>query len=93
MVVFSQLLFRFPAKVEYNELMIDVACAVEYLHHGLSTPVLHCDLKPSNILLDDDMVAHVSDFGISKLLEQGQSKTITDTMPTIGYIARGNYLF
>ncbi|XP_054810847.1 receptor kinase-like protein Xa21 isoform X2 [Prosopis cineraria] len=68
-------------------IMINVAHALEYLHHGLSTPVVHCDLKPSNILLNDDMVAHVSDFGISKLLAEGQSMTYTKTIPTIGYIA------
>ncbi|XP_054789386.1 receptor kinase-like protein Xa21 [Prosopis cineraria] len=68
-------------------IMINVAYALEYLHHGLSIPVVHCDLKPSNILLDGDMVAHVSDFGISKLLDEGQSKTHTETIPTIGYIA------
>ena len=38
------------------EILIVVACSLEYLHHGYSTPVLHLDLKPSNVLLDEDMV-------------------------------------
>ncbi|KAJ7947131.1 Receptor-like protein kinase [Quillaja saponaria] len=68
-------------------IMIDVASALEYLHHGYSTPVVHCDLKPNNVLLDEDMVAHVADFGIAKLLDDGQSKTHTNTLATLGYIA------
>ncbi|CAL5410201.1 unnamed protein product [Camellia sinensis] len=69
------------------DIMIDVACALEYLHHDYSMPLVHCDLKPSNILLDDDMVAHVSDFGIAKLLDLGESVTHTNTITTFGYIA------
>ncbi|XP_059665084.1 probable LRR receptor-like serine/threonine-protein kinase At3g47570 isoform X2 [Cornus florida] len=68
-------------------IMIDVASAVEYLHHSCSTPVVHCDLKPSNILLDEDMVAHVSDFGIAKLLMENKSMAQTKTLGTIGYMA------
>ncbi|XP_028101244.1 probable LRR receptor-like serine/threonine-protein kinase At3g47570 [Camellia sinensis] len=69
------------------DIMIDVACALEYLHHDYSMPLVHCDLKPSNILLDDDMVAYVSDFGIAKLLDLGESVTHTKTIATFGYIA------
>ncbi|XP_054813363.1 putative receptor-like protein kinase At3g47110 [Prosopis cineraria] len=69
------------------DIMINVAFALEYLHHGLLAPIIHCDLKPSNILLDDEMIAHVSDFGISKLLNEGESKTYTETIHTIGYMA------
>ncbi|XP_059627834.1 receptor kinase-like protein Xa21 [Cornus florida] len=70
-------------------IMIDVACSLNYLHHDYSTRVVHCDLKPSNILLDEDMVAHVSDFGIAKFLEQGDSIALTKTLATFGYIAPG----
>ncbi|KAK6136110.1 hypothetical protein DH2020_030158 [Rehmannia glutinosa] len=68
-------------------IMIDVASALEYLHHGYSTPVIHCDLKPSNVLLDEDMVAHVSDFGMAKLLAGEDSVTHTRTLATWGYMA------
>ncbi|KAG8480054.1 hypothetical protein CXB51_025166 [Gossypium anomalum] len=47
---------------------IDVAHALEYLHHRCQILIIHCDLKPSNILLDAEMVAHISDFGLAKIL-------------------------
>ncbi|XP_022717282.1 probable L-type lectin-domain containing receptor kinase V.3 [Durio zibethinus] len=68
-------------------IMIDVASALEYLHHGQTVPLVHCDLKPSNVLLDEDMVAHLSDFGIAKLLGDEDSTIQTMTLATIGYIA------
>ncbi|XP_052287218.1 receptor kinase-like protein Xa21 [Citrus sinensis] len=69
-------------------IMIDVASALEYLHFGCSALVIHCDLKPSNVLLGDNMVAHLSDFGIAKLLiGEDQSMTQTQTLGTIGYMA------
>ncbi|PHT82854.1 hypothetical protein T459_11297 [Capsicum annuum] len=73
----------------------DVLCSLrhrnlvkEYLHHGCSLPVNHCDVKPSNILLDEDMVAHLSDFVISKLLGEDQGDLYTKTLATLGNIAR-----
>ncbi|CAL5074257.1 unnamed protein product [Urochloa decumbens] len=46
----------------------DVAEGMAYLHHHSPVKVIHCDLKPSNILINDDMTALVSDFGISRLV-------------------------
>ncbi|XP_016454974.2 uncharacterized protein LOC107779138 isoform X1 [Nicotiana tabacum] len=68
-------------------IMLDVAVAIEYLHHGHHTPIVHCDLKPANILLDEEMVAYVSDFGISKILAVSKSMAHTKTLGTLGYIA------
>ncbi|KAL9245391.1 hypothetical protein vseg_019052 [Gypsophila vaccaria] len=72
------------------DVAIDVAHALNYLHHECETPIVHRDLKPSNILLDNDKVAHVGDFGLSKFLTQpghpNQSSTI-GIKGTIGYTA------
>ncbi|XP_050257230.1 probable LRR receptor-like serine/threonine-protein kinase At3g47570 [Quercus robur] len=51
-----------------TNIAIDVACALDYLHHHCPMPVVHCDIKPSNILFDCDMIAHVGDFGLAKFL-------------------------
>ncbi|CAN6565426.1 unnamed protein product [Malus baccata var. baccata] len=47
---------------------IDVACALDYLHNRSHMPIVHCDIKPSNILLDSDMTACVGDFGLARYL-------------------------
>lgn len=75
------------------DIAIDVAVALEYLHHGNMYPIVHCDLKPSNVLLDEDMTAHVADFGISKLFEEGEAMGQTITLATIGYMAPGDDYF
>ncbi|GAV59090.1 LOW QUALITY PROTEIN: Pkinase domain-containing protein, partial [Cephalotus follicularis] len=63
---------------------IDIACALEYLHHHCETPVVHCDLKPSNVLLDDEMTAHVGDFGLAKFLSQHGEDAVTHESSSIG---------
>ncbi|XP_026450323.1 probable LRR receptor-like serine/threonine-protein kinase At3g47570 [Papaver somniferum] len=47
---------------------VDVASALNYLHHDSQSPIVHCDVKPSNVLLDDDLTAHVGDFGLAKFI-------------------------
>ncbi|XP_007226289.2 probable LRR receptor-like serine/threonine-protein kinase At3g47570 [Prunus persica] len=54
--------------VDRLNVAIDVACGLDYLHHDCEVAVAHCDLKPSNILLDRDMTAKIGDFGLAKLL-------------------------
>ncbi|XP_030924740.1 probable LRR receptor-like serine/threonine-protein kinase At3g47570 [Quercus lobata] len=76
---------------------IDVAYVLKYLHHHSQTPIVHCDLKPSNILLDEDMVAHVGDFGLVKyIFEASKNLSNTQTLScglkgSIGYIPLGNF--
>lgn len=88
--------------VQLVNICSDVAEGVAYLHHHSPVKVVHCDLKPSNILLDKDMTALVTDFGIARLV-----KGIDENIPTndsmsyssthgllcgsIGYIAPGIY--
>ncbi|XP_047306404.1 putative receptor-like protein kinase At3g47110 [Impatiens glandulifera] len=70
---------------------IDVASALDYLHYQCEPTVIHCDLKPSNILLDQQMVAHVGDFGLARLFhpEMGIShhSTSMGVIGTVGYAA------
>ncbi|KAJ1256514.1 hypothetical protein BS78_K012900 [Paspalum vaginatum] len=54
-------------------ILVNVADAMEYLHHHNQGTIVHCDLKPSNILLDDNMVAHVGDFGLARFIDSGAS--------------------
>ncbi|XP_030962200.1 probable LRR receptor-like serine/threonine-protein kinase At3g47570 [Quercus lobata] len=70
---------------------IDVASALDYLHHRCETPIVHCDLKPSNVLLNDDLVGHVGDFGLARFLRDvfqdcsiNQSSSI-GVRGTVGY--------
>ncbi|KAG2675054.1 hypothetical protein I3760_13G166400 [Carya illinoinensis] len=58
-----------------------------YLHEECSTQIIHCDIKPQNILLDEYYNARISDFGLAKLLMMNQSKTHTAIRGTKGYVA------
>ncbi|KAM7528998.1 hypothetical protein LguiB_032408 [Lonicera macranthoides] len=72
---------------------IDVASALDYLHNHCPTPIVHCDLKPRNILLDGEMTARVSDFGLARFLKQPSDEisqnqsSSTGIKGTIGYAA------
>jgi serine/threonine protein kinase len=74
---------------------VDIASALDYLHNRCTPPVVHCDLKPSNVLLDDEMVACLSDFGLAKFLSCDSSEGLNDLSRnagpkgSVGYIAPG----
>ncbi|KAF8645957.1 hypothetical protein HU200_066048 [Digitaria exilis] len=70
---------------------VNVADALDYLHHDCGRPTVHCDLKPNNILLDDDMNALLGDFGIARFYQDPQSTwagsvSSIGVKGTIGYI-------
>ncbi|CAN1168514.1 Putative receptor-like protein kinase At3g47110 [Linum perenne] len=73
--------------IERLNVAIDIASAVDYLHNNCGTPIVHCDLKPSNVLLDEDMVAHVGDFGLARFLStiKNPSSSTIGIKGTIGY--------
>ncbi|XP_071738527.1 LRR receptor-like serine/threonine-protein kinase EFR [Rutidosis leptorrhynchoides] len=66
--------------------LIDIASALDYLHNFCVPAIIHCDLKPSNILLDDDMLAHVGDFGLARFLGTDSYLNSSSVVKgTIGY--------
>ncbi|RWR82068.1 LEAF RUST 10 DISEASE-RESISTANCE LOCUS RECEPTOR-LIKE PROTEIN KINASE-like protein 2.1 isoform X3 [Cinnamomum micranthum f. kanehirae] len=70
------------------QIAVGIARGLEYLHRGCSTRIVHFDIKPHNILLDDDFCPKISDFGLAKLCPQQQSTlSMLDARGTIGYTA------
>ncbi|KAK8334201.1 hypothetical protein V6Z11_A10G258200 [Gossypium hirsutum] len=63
---------------------VDVAHALEYLHHCCETPIIHCDLKPSNVLLNGELVGHISDFGLAKILSGDKLNYSTNESSSLG---------
>jgi LRR receptor-like serine/threonine-protein kinase EFR len=89
-------LHRNLSLLQRMNIAIDVASALLYLHHHCQTPIIHCDLKPSNVLLDDDLTAHISDFGLARLLSESGRQAFLNQLSsvgisgTVGYAAPGN---
>ncbi|XP_058219488.1 probable LRR receptor-like serine/threonine-protein kinase At3g47570 isoform X3 [Rhododendron vialii] len=69
----------------------DVASALFYLHHHCLEPIVHCDLKPSNVLLDDDMVGHVGDFGLARFLVDRTRISSANQSSSIGLRGSSGY--
>ncbi|KAJ4837603.1 hypothetical protein Tsubulata_050400 [Turnera subulata] len=70
-----------------TQIALGIARGLLYLHEECSTQIIHCDIKPHNILLDECFDAKISDFGLAKLLFLDQSRTYTAIRGTKGYVA------
>ncbi|XP_044963117.1 LEAF RUST 10 DISEASE-RESISTANCE LOCUS RECEPTOR-LIKE PROTEIN KINASE-like 2.4 [Hordeum vulgare subsp. vulgare] len=71
-----------------NEIALGIARGINYLHQGCDMQILHFDIKPHNILLDNNFVPKVADFGLAKLYPRGDSFVPLSAMRgTVGYIA------
>uniref|UniRef100_A0A5B7BYA7 Receptor-like serine/threonine-protein kinase n=1 Tax=Davidia involucrata TaxID=16924 RepID=A0A5B7BYA7_DAVIN len=69
------------------EIAIGIARGLLYLHEECETQIIHCDIKPQNVLLDNNYTAKIADFGLAKLLMKDQTRTSTNLRGTMGYMA------
>ncbi|KAG6737325.1 hypothetical protein POTOM_058841 [Populus tomentosa] len=86
----ADLLFRterIPNWSHRVKIALDIARGILYLHEECEAPIIHCDIKPQNILMDDFWNAKISDFGLAKLLVPDQTRTFTIVRGTRGYLA------
>ncbi|KAM1756356.1 hypothetical protein ACFX11_005736 [Malus domestica] len=76
-----------PNWYQRRQIALEIARGLLYLHEESSSQIIHCDIKPQNILLDDSLTARISDFGLAKLLRIDQTLTMTGIRGTQGYVA------
>ncbi|CAH9147600.1 unnamed protein product [Cuscuta epithymum] len=76
--------------VDWNcrrKIVVDIAKGLSYLHEDCRQKILHLDIKPQNILLDENFNAKLSDFGLAKLISRDQAEVVTTMRGTPGYLA------
>jgi hypothetical protein len=103
------LLYEYLARGSLGEMLHGASCSLEwptrftvalgaaeglaYLHHDCKPRIIHRDIKSNNILLDDSFEAHVGDFGLAKVIDMPQSKSVSAVAGSYGYIAPGKLPF
>ncbi|KAL6536207.1 G-type lectin S-receptor-like serine/threonine-protein kinase SD2-5 [Orobanche gracilis] len=78
--------FMLDWDTRYN-IAVGTAKGLAYLHEDCDVKIVHCDIKPENVLLDGQFMAKVSDFGLAKLMTREQSHVFTTLRGTRGYLA------
>ncbi|XP_059431457.1 G-type lectin S-receptor-like serine/threonine-protein kinase LECRK3 [Corylus avellana] len=76
-----------PSWDERMEIALNIGRGILYLHEECEPQIIHCDIKPQNILMDENRCPKISDFGLAKLLKADQTRTFTDIRGTKGYVA------
>ncbi|KFK27854.1 hypothetical protein AALP_AA8G438100 [Arabis alpina] len=76
-----------PSWEDRRRIAVGIARGILYLHEECSEQIIHCDIKPHNILLDENYCPRISDFGLAKLLMMNQTHTLTNIRGTKGYVA------
>ncbi|KAK2357845.1 G-type lectin S-receptor serine/threonine-protein kinase LECRK1 [Trifolium repens] len=86
----ANLLFEGEVKLSWKERMklaLDVARGILYLHEECEVRIIHCNINPQNILMDESWTAKISDFGLARLSKRGHSRTKTEEDGTSRYMA------
>ncbi|KAK4587257.1 hypothetical protein RGQ29_024106 [Quercus rubra] len=76
-----------PSRESRAQIALGIGRGLLYLHEECETQIIHCDIKPQNVLLDNNNTAKIADFGLAKLLMPNQTRTNTNVRGTMGYIA------
>ncbi|PRQ37973.1 putative protein kinase RLK-Pelle-LRR-XII-1 family [Rosa chinensis] len=75
---------RMLSLLQRLNIAIDVASGLDYLHHHCEDQIVHCDLKPRNILLGNNMTAHVGDFGLARFIPEASSRSPINQTSSLG---------
>ncbi|KAF4384165.1 hypothetical protein F8388_001403 [Cannabis sativa] len=85
----SNFLFKSETKPHWNDrvkIALGIARVILYLHEDCENKIIHCDINPNNILIDENCDAKIADFGLAKLLMPDQTRTHTGIRGTRGFV-------